>query len=78
MNRIEIRRKIQAAGNDFFEQMYAENFELSNIAGEFMALNENYVLLHKGLEETFKTVDILKTGFSKNQKQFLERLREQL
>ena len=78
MNRLEIRRTIQTAGNEFFERMYATNFELCNIAGEFMSLNENYVLLHQDLEETYKTVDILKTGFTKNQKRFLERLKKQL
>lgn len=78
MNRLKIRRTIQSAGNEFFEQMYAANFELCNVAGEFMSLNENYVLLHQDIQETFKTKDILQTGFSKNQKSFLKRLEKQL
>ena len=78
MNNLEIRRTTQTAGNEFFEKMYATNFELCNIAGESMSLNESYVLLHQDLHETFKTREILKTGFSINQKMFLERLHKQL
>ena len=73
-----IRRTIQSAGDEFFEQMYAANSELGNIAGEFMSLNEQYVLNHRGTNETYATLDILKTGFTKNQKKFLERLKSQL
>ena len=54
------------------------NKELGNIAGEFMALNEGYVLNHSGEEETNMTVDILQAGFSTNQKRFLERLRDKI
>lgn len=78
MNYLEIRRIIQSAGNEFFEQMYAANSELGNIAGEFMSLNEQYVLNHQGPNETYGTLDILKTGYTKNQKKFLERLEKQL
>ena len=78
MNNLEIRQTIQSAGNEFFEKMYATNFELCNISGEFMSLNESYVLLHQDLHETFKTREILKTGFSINQKKFLNRLKQQM
>jgi len=74
MNRLEIRRAIQSAGDEFFERMWAENHELGNIAGEFMSLNGEYVLNHQDEDETQKTIDILKTGYTKNQKRFLERL----
>lgn len=78
MNYLEIRRTIQSAGNEFFEKMRAANCELGNIAGEFMSLNEEYVLNHQENNETHGTLDILQTGFSKNQKNFLERLRCQM
>lgn len=70
----EVRRAINKAGHDFFESMHNTNKELGNIAGEFMALNEEYVLNHSGEEETNGTVDILQAGFTTNQKRFLERL----
>lgn len=74
MNRLEIRRTIQAAGTEFFEQMYAASPELGYIAGEFMSLNEDYVLNHQEIDETYATLDILQTGYTKNQKNFLKRL----
>jgi len=77
MNRLEIKRAIRVAGHNFHEQMYAAHDELGNIAGEFMNLNMEYVLLHKDAEETYKTLHILQTGFSKNQKKYLERLSKQ-
>lgn len=76
--KLEIKRTIHKAGHDFFERMYAANSELGNIAGEFMALNRDYVLLHQGTEETYKTLHIIETGFSRNQKKYLERLEKQL
>lgn len=78
MNYLKIRRILHAAGNEFFEKMRAANCELGNIAGEFMRLNEEYVLNHQGIGETYATLDILHTGFTKNQKNFLERLRCQM
>ena len=78
MDYIGIRRTIQEAGAEFFEEIYAANFDLSNVAGEFMSLNEVYVLLHQDIHETAKTVDILKTGFTINQKRFLMRLQKRL
>jgi hypothetical protein len=78
MNYLEIRRILQTAGNEFFEKMWAANCELGNIAGEFMRLNEEYVLNHQGIDETYGTLDILQTGFSNNQKNFLERLKLQM
>ena len=73
-NRLKIREIINIAGNEFFENLYNLNEDLGNIAGEFMALNEGYVLDHYGEESTNKTVDILRSGFSTNQRRFLERL----
>jgi hypothetical protein len=75
MKRSEIRRIINEVGNVFFELMYNTNEELGNIAGEFMSLNEEYVLNYHGKEEANQTVNILRTGFTTNQKRFLERLR---
>ena len=69
--RLEIRRTINKAGHDFFENMHNANKELGYIAGEFMALNEEYVLNHQGEEETNATVDILRDGFTTNQKSVL-------
>ena len=73
--RLETRRIINEAGTIFFELMHNTNEELGNLAGEFMSLNEEYVLNHYGEEETNNTVNILRTGFTTNQKRFLERLR---
>ena len=73
--RLEIRRAINKAGHEFFESMYGANKNLGYIAGEFMALNEEYVLNHCGEEETNATLKILRSGFTANQKVFLERLR---
>lgn len=78
MNQLEIKRTIRKAGHDFFERMYAANSELGNIAGEFLASNRDYVLLHQGTDETYRTLHIIETGFSKNQKKYLERLEKQL
>lgn len=78
MDYITIRQTIQETGAEFFEQIYATNFDLANIAGEFMSLNEGYVILHQDIHETQKTHDILKTGFTSDQKRFLIRLRKRL
>ena len=72
--RLKTRQTINEAGHEFFESIYNTSKELGHIAGEFMALNEEYVLNHCGEEETNGTVDILRTGFTTNQKRFLERL----
>jgi len=74
-NRFEIRRAINKAGHEFFKSVWNVNKDLSYIAGEFMTLNEEYVLNHQGEEETNATVDILRSGFTTNQKDVLERLR---
>ena len=76
--RLEIRRTINEAGHEFFERVYNANKDLGNIIGEFMALNEEYVLNHSGEEETNGTVDILQVGFTTNQLMFLERLCDML
>ena len=73
--RLEIRQIINEEGHAFFEVVHNANEELGNIAGEFMSLNEEYVLNYHGEEETNQTVNILRTGFTTNQKRFLERLR---
>lgn len=72
--RFEVRQTISEVGHEFFESMWNTNKNLGYIAGEFMALNEEYVLNHSGEEETNATVKILRSGFTANQKVFLERL----
>ena len=78
MNRLEIKRAIRVAAHVFFEQMYTTHEELGNITGAILNLNVDYVLLHQDAEETYKTLNILQTGFSKTQKRYLERLNKQL
>jgi hypothetical protein len=72
--RLQIRKIIHESGGEFFGNLQHLNEDLGNIAGEFMLLNEEYVVNHYGEEETNRTVNILRTGFSTNQKSFLERL----
>ena len=74
--RLETRRTINGAGRALLKNMYGINKDIGFIAGEFMALNGEYVLNHSGEEETNGTVDILQTGFTTNQKDVLERLRK--
>ena len=76
IDQIEIRRTIHNAGFGFRDQMDALNKDLGNVAGEFMSLNEEYVWNHLGWQKTRKTLDILHTGYTENQKLFLERVSE--
>lgn len=76
--RFEVRRQITKAGHYFKEQMDDLNHDLGDIAGEFMSVNEEYVLNHVGHHATRKTPDILRTGFTENQKLFLENLSEDI
>lgn len=76
IDQIEIRRTIRNAGFKFRDQMGALNSDLGNIAGEFMSLNEEYVWNHLGWQKTRNTLDILNTGYTENQKLFLEHLAE--
>jgi hypothetical protein len=78
MDRLEIKRAIKSTAADFHNQMYGAHPELGNIAGEFMSLNVDYVLLHQGVDETYRTLHILQTGFSNNQKKYLEQLKLQM
>lgn len=76
--RLEFRRAIHKVGHEFFESVYNANKDLGNIVGEFMALNEEYVLNHYGEEETNRTVEILQSGLATNQLIFLGRLCDML
>jgi len=76
--RLAIRRQISEAGGGFFESLGEVDTHLQDIAGLFMAANEDYVLNHCGDRETNGTVDILQNGFTKNQKRMIERLRDRL
>lgn len=64
----DLRRRIQEAGRPFIASLPEE---LHNIAGTFMELNEDWVILHP---DSCGADDILETGFTDNQKHFLERL----
>jgi hypothetical protein len=74
MNRLEIRKAIQKVGKEFYESI--KNKTLQNIAGEFMALNEYYVFVHQGEDETYGTLTILREGFLTNQKKWIRKLGE--
>ena len=70
MNRIEIRRKIHMAGNEFYQSI--KDRIVQNIAGEFMGLNEEYVLNHQDENETYGTQNILANGFTTNQRRWIK------
>ena len=76
--RLRIRLIINKNGEHYFESLWDINEDLGNIAGIFMELNEEYVLNHNDEEQTFKTLDILRMGFTDNQKRFLKRLKHNL
>lgn len=76
--RLKIRRQIHEAGGGYFESLGEADTHLRDIAGLFMAANEEYVLNHSGERETNGTVDILRTGFLTIQKRMIERLRDRL
>jgi hypothetical protein len=78
VGRMNIRRQISEAGGGFFESLGEVDTSLQDIAGTFMAVNEDYVLNHSGERETNGTVEILRNGFTTNQKRMIERLRERL
>lgn len=73
---LKVRRQVQKSGNNFFEMLGDADDDLQDIAGEFMSMNEEYVLNHQGINETARTLDILKRGYSKNQLRLLSRMRE--
>jgi len=73
MNRIEVRKTIQASGNDFYESL--PEGPLQHLAGDIMGHNEEYVLNHSGYEETVGTLSILRDGFTTNQKNWLRDLK---
>ncbi len=73
-NILEIRKAIQTAGAEIYNS-FPPGFE-KNIAGEFLALNENYVWYEVNAAEglTIGCEEILKTGFTKNQRDWLSQL----
>lgn len=75
-DRLAIRRQISEAGHEFYTSLGEIDTHLQDIAGTFMMGNEDYVLNHRGEQETNGTLRILKTGFLQNQKRMLERLRD--
>ena len=72
--RVDLRKKIHAAGNEFFESL-SDIKDLQYVAGEFMSKNEDWCILYPN---TYGYIDITKTGFTQNQKSFLERLAKSL
>jgi len=77
-DRLNIRRQINESGHEFFESLGEIDTHLHDIAGLFMAANEDYVLNHSGERETNNTVNILQNGFSTIQKTMIMRLRDRL
>lgn len=73
--RLEIRRIIKEKGFGFYLKLSESSKNLQYIAGEFMALNEDYVILHK---DNIGTSTILHTGFTENQKILLLELKKEL
>ena len=75
MNRLEIRKTIQASGNDFYNSL--PEGPLQQLAGEIMGRNEEYVLNHSGVENTtVGALSILRDGFTTNQKNWLRDLKK--
>lgn len=73
--RLEIRTIIKEKGFDFYLKLGKTSKNLQHIAGEIMALNEDYVLNNKN---TIGTNTILNTGFTLNQKILLIELEKEL
>lgn len=67
---LDLRAAIQMAGKPFRDSL--QNKTAKYVAGEFMELNIEYVQNRQGDNETIGAESILKTGFTANQKQFLE------
>lgn len=67
MGRIEVRKSIKKGGFYFYKSLPEQ---LKNIAGEFMALNEDHILNNQdGM--TIGVHSILKRGFTQNQEALL-------
>lgn len=73
--RLEIRRIIKECGFEFYIKLSKTSKNLQYIAGEFMALNEDYVMNNKN---NIGTSTILHTGFTENQKILLLELEKEL
>jgi hypothetical protein len=74
MDRIEIRKQIQSAGDGLYEDI--PQGPLKWIVGEIINLNEEYVLNHSEPEMTKGAYDILNNGFTLNQLQWIIELKE--
>jgi hypothetical protein len=68
--KLALRKLIHTSGEPFYQSL-ADIDDLQNIAGEFMSLNEDWCILYP---KTYGYDDRTKTGFSQNQKAFLERV----
>jgi len=73
--RLEIRKIISEKGFGFYDELGTKSKNLQYIAGEFMALNEDYVINNKN---NIGTSTILNTGFTQNQKILLLELKKEL
>ena len=80
MNYINIRKSIQNAGDELYHRLGETSRNLQYLAGEIMAGNEEYVRRLKIEHEplTIKADDVLKDGFSVNQKAFLIEIEKEL
>ena len=76
MNRIEIRKQIQSAGNGLYDDI--PDGPLKWIVGEIMNLNEDYVINHSEPGLSNGAYDILDNGFTLNQLQWITELKEKL
>jgi plasmid maintenance system antidote protein VapI len=72
--KMAIRRSIHRGGEQFYKS-FSDIDDLQNIAGEFMSLNEDWCVLYPG---TYGYEDRINTGFSQNQKHFLERIADKI
>ena len=74
MERIYIRKQIHASGNKLYDDI--PQGPLKWIVGEIMNLNEEYVLNHSNIGMNNAAYDIMHTGFTINQLQWITELKD--
>ena len=80
MDYIKIRKQIQSGGEDIYNRLGKTSRNLQYLAGEIMAGNEEYIRRLTIEQEQFniKADDMMKNGFSVNQKAYLIELEKEL
>ena len=80
MDYIKIRKKIQSGGEDLYHRFGKTSRNLQYLAGEIMAGNEEYIRRLTIEQEPFniKADDMMKNGFSVNQKAYLIEIEKEL